>query len=189
MSDYADHFAPIETAICTAFLPAILGGTTPTTTTPNLCALLYLPVKSAGVGVPNLTKSAGKNHTTSSVCTSVLTNSLLDGTSLVITDHQAAMRKGQGATQSSKRINTATALYSLFIPMDASESRQTTRNIETGTWISVQPTLVNGLSLSKDELRDTKRKSYGLGLVDMPQCCDGCGAKFTIEHALHWEAA
>ena len=93
VSNVAKHFALIETAIRTIFLPALLGGTATTTITPDLHALLSLPIKLAGIGVPNPTKSAGENHTTSSVCTSVLTDSLLNGTFLVITDHQAAMRE------------------------------------------------------------------------------------------------
>jgi len=28
------------------------------------------------------------------------------------------------------------------------------------------------------------RRRYGLGIVNLPRCCDGCGAKFTIKHAL-----
>ena len=53
VSDCADYFSPIETAICTAFLPALLDGTTPTTIPPDLRALLSLPVKSTGVGILN----------------------------------------------------------------------------------------------------------------------------------------
>ena len=68
--------------------------------------------------------------------------------------------------------------------MNTFEDRQTTRNTETGAWISVQPTLVNGLFLSKDEWRDAMRRSYGLGLVDKPQYCEGCGTKFTINHVI-----
>ena len=146
----ADHFAPIETAICTAFLPVLLGDTNPTTTPTNLRNLLALPVKSAGVNIPNLTESADDNHTTSSMCTLVLTDSLLDSTSLVIGNHQVAMHEGRTAAQSAKRASSATALASLLVPMDALEARRITRNTNTGAWISVQPTTVNGLSLSKD---------------------------------------
>ena len=68
--------------------------------------------------------------------------------------------------------------------MDELDSHQATHNTETSAWISIQPTLVNGLSLSKNELRDAMRRRYGLGLVNLSQFVDGCGAKFTIEHAL-----
>ena len=60
----------------------------------------------------------------------------------------------------------------------------TNRNTETGAWISITPTTIDGLSLSKDEWRDAMRQRYGLALLDIQKTCDGCGAKFTIKHAL-----
>ena len=85
------------------------------------------------------------------MCTSVLTDSLLSGTSLVIPDHQAAIRRGRTAAQVSKKANPPTALHSILIPMDAQDAQRTTCNSETGAWIYVQPALVNRMSLSKDE--------------------------------------
>ena len=151
---------------------------------PELRTLLSLPVKLAGVGTPNPTNPANDNHTTSSVCTSVLTKFLLDSTSLIIPDNQAAMHEGRTTAQSIKQANFANVLRSRLVPMDAQDARRTTRNPDMGAWISVQPTLINGLFLSKDEWRDRMRRRYGLGLVYLPPCCDGCGSKFSIEHAL-----
>ena len=68
--------------------------------------------------------------------------------------------------------------------MNTLDARRTSRNTETGAWISVQPRIVNRLSLSKDEWRDRIQRIYRFGLVDLPKCCDSCGAKFMIEHAL-----
>ena len=180
----ANHFMAIETAIRTCFLSALLGSATPISIPSELRTLLSLSVKSTGVGIPNLTDTADNNHTTSSVCTFVVTDSLLNGASLVIIDHKAAMCEGQTASQSSKQANSATALRSLLIPMNVQDAQKTTRNSHTGAWISVQPTLVNRLSLSKDEWRDGMQRRYKLGLVDLPHCCNGCGAKLSIEHAL-----
>ena len=95
--DCADHFAPVETAIYTIFLPALLGGATTTTTPTDLRTLLSLLLKLTAVGVPNLANSTDKNLTTSIMCTSVFTDSVLDGTSLVISEHQATILKGRGA--------------------------------------------------------------------------------------------
>jgi len=61
------------------------------------------------------------------------------------------MRERRGTAQLSKRANATAALSSLLDPMDAIDSRRTTHNTEMGAWISIQPALVNGLSLSKDE--------------------------------------
>lgn len=40
------------------------------------------------------------------------------------------------------------------------------------------------MSLSKGAFRDSLRMRYGLELLNMPKKCDGCGAKFSVEHAL-----
>ena len=98
-------------------------------------------------------------------------------------DPQEAMREGQTAAQSAKRANSATVLASLIVPMDALNAQRNTRNTNTGAWISVQPTTVNGLSLAKDEWRDGMQRRYGLGIADLPRCCDGCGSKIRIKHA------
>ena len=76
---------------------------------------------------------------------------------------------------------TLNTLCSVMPPLDA---RRTRRNKEVGAWISIQPTYTNGLSLSKDEWRDGVRMRYGLQLQDLQKKCDGCGGRFSIEHAL-----
>ena len=58
------------------------------------------------------------------------------------------------------------------------------RSKETGAWLNIIPTIVNGMSLSKMEFRDGLRMRYGIGLEDLSSKCDGCGAKFSIGHAL-----
>ena len=118
------------------------------------------------------------------MCTAVLTESLLDGTPLTIIDHQKAIQDRRSIAQASKRANTAAKLSTITVPMSPFNTCQTTRNTENGAWISIQPTLVNGLSLSKEKWRDAMRRRYGLELLDLPKYCDGCGAKFTIKHAL-----
>ena len=74
-------------AIRTEFLPILLGGTAPTTTTPELCSLLALPVKAAGIGVPDPTSTADIHYSTSTVCSTTLANSLSDHTPLTIVTH------------------------------------------------------------------------------------------------------
>ena len=62
--------------------------------------------------------------------------------------------------------------------------RMTERGKNTGGWLSIIPDIVNGMSLSKGAFRDSLRMRYGLELVGLPKKCDGCGAKFSVEHAL-----
>ena len=184
VSDCSDHFSPLETAIRTVLLPALFGGADPTEISPDLRSVLSLPIRHGGISLPDPTVTADTNHTTSSVCTALLTDSLLDGTELSLVDHQKCMAEGKkGAT--TERNATATAdLAALLSNFPPAERRRLDRNQYCGAWISVLPTTVNGLSLSKSEWRDGMRRRYGLALQDLPCKCDGCGAKFTVEHAL-----
>ena len=43
---------------------------------------------------------------------------------------------------------------------------------------------LNGTVLTCEEFRDALRIRYGLRPEGLPQKCDGCGAAFTVEHAL-----
>ena len=62
--------------------------------------------------------------------------------------------------------------------------RKLSRAPSTGAWITLLPTAVNGLSLSPGEFRDGMSLRYGWAFGALPKHCDGCGAKFTVEHAL-----
>ena len=46
------------------------------------------------------------------------------------------------------------------------------------------PSLLNGTSLLVNEWRDNVRLRYNHIPLEMPDRCDGCGAKMTVEHAL-----
>ena len=56
-----------------------------------------------------------------------------------------------------------------------------TRN---GALLSAVPHLLNGRDLSWEEFRDNLRLEYGLMPQDIPATYNGCGKKFSIEHAL-----
>ena len=75
VDDICSAFQPIEDAILTKFLPALFD--TPLAIPPDLRTITSLPVKKAGVGLPNPTSTAPHNHTSSKECTSILTNALL----------------------------------------------------------------------------------------------------------------
>ena len=56
--------------------------------------------------------------------------------------------------------------------------------MSNGAWLSDVPHRLNGTELSREEFRDHLRLRYGLMPQDIPATCDGCGKKFSIEHAL-----
>ena len=177
-------FAPVEEAISKHFLPALLGTDPNSPTPPDLRKLLSLPVKYAGIGIPFSTTSAECHHTTSTACTSLLTSSLLGHTTFSLRDHTSTMQQGRSAAKQSSLSRSDASLTALTSTMSKLRLRKILRNRETGAWLNVIPTIVNGMSLSKMEFRDGLRMRYGIGLEDLPSKCDGCGAKFSVEHAL-----
>ena len=68
--------------------------------------------------------------------------------------------------------------------MNSLQTRRAERAKSTGSWINVTPTIINGLSLSKGEFRDGMSLRYGFNMKNLPSKCDGCGAKFSVGHAL-----
>ena len=55
---------------------------------------------------------------------------------------------------------------------------------ETGAWLTVAPNKLAGNLLSAEEWRDNTRLRYGMRPLGLCDRCDGCGARFTVEHAL-----
>jgi hypothetical protein len=66
-------------------------------------------------------------------------------------------------------------------PMD---KRRILRSAATGAWLSTLPSLLNGSDLSAEEFRDGVRLRFGLPPTSLPPRCDGCGERFTTEHAM-----
>ncbi|EJK54589.1 hypothetical protein THAOC_25766 [Thalassiosira oceanica] len=55
---------------------------------------------------------------------------------------------------------------------------------ETGAFLTVRPSRRDGTELERDEFRDAVLLRMGLVPKNLPKTCDGCGATFTVEHAL-----
>jgi hypothetical protein len=63
------------------------------------------------------------------------------------------------------------------------KKRTITRGKETGTWLTILPTFLNGTELSSHEWRDSFLLRYSLSPLGLPLKCDGCGDEFSINHA------
>jgi hypothetical protein len=68
--------------------------------------------------------------------------------------------------------------------MTAEKSRTISRGKETGAWLSVLPSTVNGTVLSAQEFQDALSMRYAETPHNFPDKCDGCDAHFSLQHAL-----
>ena len=59
-----------------------------------------------------------------------------------------------------------------------------TKEFNVSGWLSVLPLEKDQFDLSAQEFRDALALRYRKPLLNLPGTCDGCGATFTVDHAL-----
>jgi hypothetical protein len=55
---------------------------------------------------------------------------------------------------------------------------------ETGAWLTVLPSMINGTELSAQKFRDKLLIRYARQPLDLPETCDGCGQTNSVGRAL-----
>ena len=174
-------FADVETALREKFLPALFGEDE---IDANRRELACNPVRWAGLALPDPTTSATSNWTASCVIVGHLVAALRGRSEFLPADHKAVMSAGKAALRARVNATSEQRLESVCGRATASEARVFRRGRKTGAWLSVMPTFVGGTALSATEFRDATLMRYARTPPDLPERCDGCGAKCTVAHAL-----
>jgi hypothetical protein len=76
------------------------------------------------------------------------------------------------------------SMHAILVGIPKLESKTIWRGQQTGTWLSLLPSTVNGKELSAQEFQEAISMRCGLVPPGLPNRCDGCDAKFTLQHAL-----
>jgi hypothetical protein len=175
-------FGPIEEAIAGIFLPALLGESEAGVQT--LRRQLALSVRTAGLGIPDPRECARGNFDGSRQITRTLTASLLAREAL----HTEGYRLEAGKCRRLLRLTRVGEGEVLLSEIKSAASQMAVCRIEraklTGAWLTVMPDKLNGTVLSAEEFRDSLRLRFGLTPSSLPSQCDGCGQRFTVEHAM-----
>ncbi len=182
-SDTAPHFAPLEVAIKTKFLPALLG-IAALDLDGEFRELLTHGVKSGGIAIRNPMDTAVYVHKTYLHATSHFVTSMVDKDAHLDLEgpRECVVRWGQyGRTERLGRKQKFVNAQGVEKP---AVKRRDILAGAAGLWLLVIPDRLNGNSLSAEEFRDNLRLRYNILSLDMPQLCDGCGAPMTVEHAL-----
>ena len=137
-----------------------------------------------GIGIPDPWLSAESAYNTSKAASGELVDSLLGGSVLNYVSRRACVRK---ASLAAKRANLHVELGEdpRWKELAGGQDRNHLHwEMMNGAWLSAVPHCLNGTELSWEEFRDNLRLRYGLMPQDILATCDGCGKKFSIEHAL-----
>jgi hypothetical protein len=175
-------FLPIEEALAESFLPQLLQE--PVASAATLRDLMALPVRHAGLGIPDPVTAAQPCHEASVLCTTVLIRSLRTRQDLDVQAHAEQSARHRRRLSKKRTTDDAATLQRLCGQAAPFDARRMRRSTETGAWLTAMPNSLNGTELSEDEFRDSLRLRFGLTPVALPERCDGCDAKFTVAHAL-----
>ena len=176
---------PIDESLTDVFLPVLLGRGK---LSENAMALLKLPARLGGIGLPCLSTMAENELAASRAMTKGQIEELLHQNvnhvlPSVETLHRAAV-KARNATKDRRRKRELCARKTLMECPDLDA-----RHIETLTakgassWLTVLPLREHGFWLSKRDYRNAMALRYGWQLDAVPLTCV-CGADFTPDHAM-----
>ena len=175
-------FQELEHAIHHHFLSTVFGVKI-STAEHNLFAL---PLRFGGLGVGNPVFMASSLLDSSVRSTVTLVHSIVEATTFELDAHLETVSNAR--TYHHKHMDTIyTNEFDRLLPsFDPSEQRTNLRAREQhiSSWLSVMPLEKSQFDLSAQEFRGGLAFRYRKPLLCLPPCCDGCGALFTIEHAL-----
>ena len=99
-------------------------------------------------------------------------------------DHAFLMGEGREEIRWQHAETAETALGEAHIATSKPDVWRLGRIQRTGVWMPVLPSNINGIEFGAQELRDFLFLRYGIEPPDLLYNCDGCGAVFSICHAL-----
>ena len=155
-----DLFEPVEEMICNKFLPQLLGSEF----TPEDRAVFALPVKFAGLGIPNPTATAKNAFRTSKRPASHLTDAISGQGEMDHITHGQVVMEARTEHRGSRRQEHAANLNSTLANFADDKQRIVRRAADhpIGAWLSVLPCAKHNAVLSPWEIRDGLCMRYQL---------------------------
>ena len=176
------YFDPVEQALTRSFLPRLLE--TDDANVASLRRLLALPVRQAGLGIPDPRDRAAPNYDASCAMTAPLITSLTDRSPLSALEYAVDASIQRDASRAARAREAEATSKELQAAASQLQARRMDRARETGAWLTAMPDTLNGTVLAAEEFRDSLRLRYGLTPTSLPGRCDGCGERFTVDHAM-----
>ena len=143
-----DAFGPVEAALREIFVPALYEGLREGVTERGITRL---PVKQAGLALPDPSQTAPENCTASCVITGHLVAALRGQVEFQTSDHSACLWEGGTDV---RRWGQSRSEEALTVAMDGApvfHARCMRRSEKIGAWITVLPSKVNRTELGAQE--------------------------------------
>ena len=148
--------------------------------------LFELPVRWGGLGILDPTKAAQSSYELSFSATSMVREAILGDEPLDVPGHRAYYA-GQQRKRRAEGEAELKARYEEVLSKLRPEQRQKVQgqvDSKGMSWMSVVPRAKESFDLSAQQWRDRVHLQYGWDLQGLPEKCDGCGKRFSTDHAL-----
>ena len=172
-----DTFGPVEKTLQETSVPAQFEGLGEEAPEQEVT---HLPVKQAGLDLPDPNQTAPENWTASCVITGHLVVALRGQVDIRAAYHLAYLREGRKAVRRRIQQRAEEALAATLAGGLVQSAQRLRWATKTGAWMTVQPSILNGTDLGAQEWRDALFLWYVLEPPDLTRYCNGCNAKFTI---------
>ena len=126
-----------------------------------------LPVKQAGLAIPDPVLMAPEKWTASCVITGDLVAALRSQTTFRTADHTACLRGGRLAVRHRGVLRAEAVLTASLEGAPVQQARHMQQAAKIGAWLTVLPSTVNGTELGAQEWRDALFLRYGLEPPDL----------------------
>mmetsp|Transcript_5588 Transcript_5588/g.7800 ORF Transcript_5588/g.7800 Transcript_5588/m.7800 type:complete len:368 (+) Transcript_5588:754-1857(+) len=174
---------PLDKAIQDKFLPAVFGR--------EMLSwekeLVKAAVKRGGLGIRCPTETAKDAYQMSVEGTAKMVEAVRQGTDLVEEEHNDQLRevrremKARWEKEEEENVERLVA----DLPKRPKRALERVRKENMSGWLTVGPSKQYGFDLSREMFRDRLNLRHGQELRGLPSVCDGCGAPFSLEHALN----
>ena len=181
--DIAPYFGPLEQVIREEFIPALLDVGSDYITH-EFREELALSVKQGGLGIRNPTTTADTSYNTSLYACQYLVETMVNDEKLDIVRHTAHMAEANASCRRQRFDREANFQDRRTRGKPSKQRLRRKACCGTGRFLNVIPSRLNGTVLSANEWRDNVRLRFNLVPLDLPQNCDGCGCRMTVEHAM-----
>ncbi|KAL7477167.1 hypothetical protein ACHAW6_002998, partial [Cyclotella cf. meneghiniana] len=180
--DVGPSLTPVENALRTKFLPAVLGIDGPIDN--KLRTLLGNGVKIGGLAIREPTMAATSLYFTSVEATDMLTGTLIQNKPINIKAHRNCVR-ATGAKHRKTWCDGEVAFHIALMERSPPKVKKwMERATAAGAWLLTIPDRFSGTKLTKDEWLDNVAIRYGQRPADLPNQCDSCGTGLMLEHKL-----
>ena len=131
--------------------------------------------------------TAAYAHATSYEATAVLQQAIKTGEAVRLNDHSIHCRQVMNNASKQRDIQSAASSQQLIAELPSSEERTLWRIVKGSAsgWLTVLPLCQEGYDMSSTQFQDQLAIRYGREPNYVPACCDGCYARFTLQHGLN----